>query len=117
MVRPRLQGALLKEVDQSRSHVSKKLVEMEQLPTGRLRIVFEDGLHDEVDLVVGADGIRSVVRSFCFPDHTMRYNGQSAYRTLVDAADAAAICQVVRDAFRAKHQLVDGKIGSMKSNF
>ena len=60
MVRAKLQAALLKHVDQSRVHVGRKLVGIEQLDGGKLRISFEDGLTDEVDLLVGADGIRSV---------------------------------------------------------
>lgn len=60
MVRSKLQGALLKEVDQGHVHVGKTLVKVEQLPRGRLRISFRDGFVDEVDLLVGADGIRSV---------------------------------------------------------
>ena len=60
MVRAKLQAALLKHVDQTRVHVGRKLVAIEQLDGGKLRISFEDGLTDEVDLLVGADGIRSV---------------------------------------------------------
>lgn len=59
MVRPKLQGALLKEVDQARIQTSRKLVRVERV-TGKLRIIFDDGFQDEVDLLVGADGIRSV---------------------------------------------------------
>lgn len=60
MVRAKLQAALLKEVDQSRIKTSKKLVDITKLSTGRIAIRFEDGFSDEVDLLVGADGIRSV---------------------------------------------------------
>ncbi len=60
MVRAKLQSAILKGVDQSRIQLSKKLVGVEQLSTGRLRISFEGGFSDDVDLLVGADGIRSV---------------------------------------------------------
>ncbi|KAF7560557.1 hypothetical protein G7046_g3602 [Stylonectria norvegica] len=91
MVRAKLQAALLKEVDISRVKLSKKLVDIAQLPSGRLQIRFADGLVDEVDLLVGADGIRSFVRSFAFPSHKITYNGQSAYRTIIHAPTVAAI--------------------------
>lgn len=55
-----LQGALLKEVDASKIRLSQRLVDLEKLPSGRVRIRFADGLTDEVDLLVAADGIRSV---------------------------------------------------------
>jgi len=60
VVRAKLQAALLKEIDQSRVVVGKKLVEVNPLPNGKVKIRFEDGPTDEVDLLVGADGIRSV---------------------------------------------------------
>ncbi|KAF7554124.1 hypothetical protein G7Z17_g3139 [Cylindrodendrum hubeiense] len=86
-----LQAALLKEVDQSRVQVSKKLVQVEKLPSGKVEIKFEDGHTDQVDLLVGADGIRSFVRSFTFPEHKIKYNGQSAYRTIIHRPTAEAI--------------------------
>ena len=60
MVRGKFQAALLKEVDQSRVKVGKKLVSIAKLPNGKVFIEFEDGETDEVDLLVAADGIRSV---------------------------------------------------------
>ncbi|KAJ4310271.1 hypothetical protein N0V84_011053 [Fusarium piperis] len=89
--RAKLQAALLKEVDQSRIQLSKKLVDIEKLPSGRVLIRFEDGHTDEVDLLVAADGIRSVVRSFTFPSHKIKYNGQSAYRTIISKSDVEAL--------------------------
>ncbi|KAJ9150926.1 Salicylate hydroxylase [Pleurostoma richardsiae] len=89
--RARLQQALLKEVDQSRVRVGRRLVSVERLQSGRLRLTFGEGITDEVDLLVGADGIRSVVRQFAFPSHSVSYTGSTAYRTLVRTSDALKI--------------------------
>ncbi|KAK4219872.1 hypothetical protein QBC37DRAFT_72796 [Rhypophila decipiens] len=89
--RSKLQTALLRQVDRRYICVGKKLVGLEQLPDSRVRLVFADGDEDEVDLVVAADGIRSVVRKFCFPNHSLTYNGQSVYRAIISKAKAAAI--------------------------
>ncbi|KAI8243104.1 2-heptyl-3-hydroxy-4(1H)-quinolone synthase [Colletotrichum sp. SAR 10_96] len=91
LVRAKLQAALLQEVDKSRIRVSKKLTNIEKLQNGKIRIDFADGFTDEVDLLVGADGIRSFVRSFAFPDHKIKYNGQSAYRTIISKSAALNI--------------------------
>ncbi|OLN83310.1 Salicylate hydroxylase 2 [Colletotrichum chlorophyti] len=91
LVRAKLQAALLKEVDQSRVKTSKKLTSISKLPSGTIEIRFEDGFTDEVDLLVGADGIRSFVRSFAFPSHKIKYNGQSAYRTIISKAEVDKI--------------------------
>lgn len=60
MVRAKLQAALLEEVDMSKIKASKKLTDITILPSRRVQIKFADGFVDEVDLLVGADGIRSV---------------------------------------------------------
>ncbi|CAG9990486.1 unnamed protein product [Clonostachys byssicola] len=86
-----LQQALLKEVDQSRIRVGQKLEKVEKLSSGKLRITFAGVFSDEVDLLVGADGIRSVVRQFFFPEHRIAYTGSTAYRTLVRTDEAEKI--------------------------
>ena len=58
--RATLQAALLQNVDQTHVHVNMKLTGIQHLPSNRVRITFQDGFSDEVDLLVGADGIRSV---------------------------------------------------------
>lgn len=118
MVRAKLQRALLSAVDGSRVRVGKKLVSVEaqsaavngdanDVPTTNgttagsagssgVRLTFDDGESSTFDLVIGADGIRSVVRSFLSPDHKLQYNGQSAYRTILRKADVAAINGIPR---------------------
>ena len=98
MVRAKLQRALLSAVDVSRVRVGKKLVLLERQATdssspatGGFRLVFDDGEEAFADLVVGADGIRSVIRQFVAPGHTLEYNGQSAYRTILRKSDVDAI--------------------------
>ncbi|KAL4791726.1 monooxygenase [Aspergillus venezuelensis] len=44
---------------------------------------FQDGHTTEVDLLIGADGVRSVVRSFAFPDYKLMYTGKTTYRGLI----------------------------------
>ncbi|KAL7622391.1 hypothetical protein AAE478_007895 [Parahypoxylon ruwenzoriense] len=91
--RAKLQQALLKEADQSRIRVGKRLVRILRPGDGggRLGLVFEDGPADEVDILVGADGIRSVVRRFAFPENSISYTGATAYRTVVRLDEAMRI--------------------------
>ncbi|GKZ37426.1 hypothetical protein AbraIFM66950_008976 [Aspergillus brasiliensis] len=80
-----LQQALLKGVDKSKLRLSSRLVEVTQLPSKAFFLRFEDGHTDEVDLLVGADGVRSVVRQFAHPEHRLKYIGTTAYRALANA--------------------------------
>ncbi|GAT24923.1 monoxygenase [Aspergillus luchuensis] len=69
----------------------RRLVEVSQLPSEAFFLRFEDGHTDEVDLLVGADGVRSVVRQFAHPEHRLKYIGTTAYRALADARDILSI--------------------------
>ncbi|CAK7275407.1 hypothetical protein SEPCBS57363_006665 [Sporothrix epigloea] len=50
-----------------------------------------DGQVSTYDLVIGADGIRSVTRLAMAPGHKITYNGQSAYLTILHKSDVASI--------------------------
>jgi salicylate hydroxylase len=56
-----------------------------------VRLEFADGSHTTVDVVVGADGIHSVVRAALIAD-TPRFSGQAIYRGLVPAQKVPFLC-------------------------
>lgn len=58
--RAKLQNALLRGINRVNIRVGKKLTKVSRLPSGKLSIAFQDGQVDEVDLLIGADGLRSV---------------------------------------------------------
>jgi 2-polyprenyl-6-methoxyphenol hydroxylase-like FAD-dependent oxidoreductase len=77
--RGRLQQVLREEVDQKKIHLNKKLIELNQ-SNQKVTLTFEDGHAVEVDLVIGADGINSVVRKSIFGEMPLRYSGQTCWR-------------------------------------
>lgn len=60
-------------------HTGHRLVDVEQN-----RLVFDNGTQVQASVVVGADGLRSVVRQSVVPDRAV-FSGESAYRGLVPA--------------------------------
>ncbi|KAL5343701.1 hypothetical protein BJX70DRAFT_353307 [Aspergillus crustosus] len=82
--RTRLQAALLAKVPQGSIKFSKKLVSLENLPGEEgVRLVFEDRTEVVADIVVGADGLHSIVRQALVPDHQLHFTGNTAFRVLV----------------------------------
>ncbi|KAJ9194491.1 hypothetical protein DTO164E3_4181 [Paecilomyces variotii] len=88
--RTRLQGALLKHVPGGIIHLSKRLVSLENLQNG-VRLLFEDKTSATADLVIGADGIRSVVREHAFPDHKIKFTGTTVWRVLIPKSSISHI--------------------------
>lgn len=58
--RPRLQAALGAQIPKGIIQFNKKLVSLQNLEYGGVRLVFQDGTETTADLVIGGDGIRSV---------------------------------------------------------
>lgn len=86
-----LQRALLANIDKSNLRLSSRLTHIIENPSGSLSLSFEDGHRDEVDLLIGADGVRSVVRQFAFPEYKLIYTGKTAYRGLIPTEKLLAI--------------------------
>ena len=82
ITRPRLHEILTSTVKGSGANVKLgvTVAELRQSGVG-VEVELTDGTSDRYDLVVGADGINSLVRSLVFPDApTPRYTGQVVWR-------------------------------------
>lgn len=89
--RYKLQNALLKEVRPGLIQLSKRLARIEESQAGPT-LFFQDGSKaGPFDLVIGADGIKSVVRQHIYPDHKLTYTGKIAYRVLIPQEKVAHI--------------------------
>ena len=78
-----LYGALVRSLEPSRYHLGRELARFDDPGDGSVRLRFADGGDDQVELLVGADGIRSTVRTALFPDVHPRYAGYVGWRGTV----------------------------------
>lgn len=67
-----------------------------QSSAGGAHVSFSDGTHAHYDLVVGADGIKSQVRSLIYPDVEPVYRSFCAWRTVMDYRNLESDGVVVR---------------------
>lgn len=57
----------------------------------KITVYFKNGESDSADVLIGADGIHSVVRKQMFPEIELRYSGYTAWRGVVDTENKAAL--------------------------
>ena len=62
---------------------------------GKPRIEFSDGTEEQADLIVGADGVESKMRSLIFDDARTSYSGYFTWRGLVDADSSPELGKTV----------------------
>lgn len=79
--------ALLGALPQEMAHIGQKITGIED-HGHHATLTFESGETVTADLVIGADGIRSVVRRQLFCDSPPVFSGEHAYRTVISADDA-----------------------------
>lgn len=63
-------------------HTNKRIVTLKKISNNEMKMEFQDGYTATANLVVGADGIHSVVRSHYLKDDPI-FSGLVAYRGLV----------------------------------
>jgi salicylate hydroxylase len=79
--------ALLGALPREMAHIGRKITGIED-HGHHATLTFESGETVTADLVIGADGIRSVVRRQLFSDSPPVFSGEHAYRTVISADDA-----------------------------
>lgn len=82
--RAALQRLLLSAFGEGRVRLGQPLTHLEERG-GQVTAYFADGTSARGDLLVGADGLHSVVRRQLHGEHTPRYAGYSAWRSVVPA--------------------------------
>lgn len=65
--------------------LNRKLTSFQQIEN-KVQLQFENQSTEEFDLVIGADGIKSVVRETLFGKSSYRYSGQTCWRSIVQMA-------------------------------
>ena len=90
LYRPDLLSVLAAALPPACLHLGRRVVAVEDT-MGGAAVRFEDGSTAEGDVVVGADGIHSVVRAGAIGADAPRFSGSIAYRGLVPAERLAAL--------------------------
>ncbi len=83
MHRAELLAELARHVEPDRLHLDCECVSFKQGPEG-VTALFRDGETAHGDALIGADGLRSVIRTGLFGNQTIRYAGYTAWRSVVE---------------------------------
>ena len=81
-----LLDALASGLDRSAIHLGHRLIGIEE-HNDRVMLVFENGPRVDAEFVIGADGVRSVIRQALYGDDNPTYTGQMVWRSLLNAAE------------------------------
>ncbi|RQM07488.1 hypothetical protein DH86_00002998 [Scytalidium sp. 3C] len=96
--RGHLQQALLKHIPREIIHLKKKLVAATADPQTGVKMEFQDGSTATADVLIGADGIRSGVRTAFVPDFELEWSGHTAFRGIFPASLVKSIEGVPLDS-------------------
>jgi salicylate hydroxylase len=81
--------ALASGVDGKSIHLDHRLSGLEERPDG-VRLAFANGVTRDAGLVIGADGVHSLIRRALYGDDHPAYTGQMVWRALLPGGDVPA---------------------------
>jgi salicylate hydroxylase len=81
-----LLDALASRLDPRSIHLGHRLTGLEEA-SDRVALTFANGARVEADYVIGADGVRSVIRQALYGDDNPTYTGQMVWRALLEGSD------------------------------
>jgi salicylate hydroxylase len=81
-----LLDALAGRLDPRRIHLGHRLTGLEEA-SDRVVLAFANGARVEAEYVIGADGVRSVVRQALYGDDNPTYTGQMVWRALLEGSE------------------------------
>jgi salicylate hydroxylase len=81
-----LLDALATGLDRNAVHLGHRLAALEE-QSDRVVLAFENGARVEAEFVIGADGVRSVIRHALYGADNPTYTGQMVWRALLNSAD------------------------------
>ena len=81
-----LLDAFASGLDRRLIHLDHRLVGLEERNDGVV-LAFANGAKVEADFVIGADGVRSVIRQALYGDDNPTYTGQMVWRALLNGSD------------------------------
>ncbi len=81
-----LLDALATGLDRSAIHLGHRLAGLEE-NSDRVVLAFDNGARVEAEYVIGADGVRSVIRHALYGADNPTYTGQMVWRALLDSKD------------------------------
>ncbi|HVA11618.1 MAG TPA: FAD-dependent monooxygenase, partial [Stellaceae bacterium] len=84
-----LLDALASGLDRRSIHLGHRLVRIEERGAS-IELGFANGNHIEADIVIGADGVRSVIRHALYGEDNPTYTGQMVWRALLKGSDVPA---------------------------
>ncbi len=81
-----IQKILAEETGRENIHLAKRLIKIEKdLSTNLYNLLFEDGETLQTEILIGADGLRSVVRNQLFRENALRDAHQICWRGICEA--------------------------------
>jgi len=84
-----LLDALAGKLDHSHTHLGHRLVDIDERD-GTNVLKFDNGVEVEAQYVIGADGVRSVIRHALYGADNPTYTGQMVWRALLNSSDVPA---------------------------